>query len=214
MKVENNTSGDIKSVTEVDHNRLMNYIIKNPIKSFSSGVVFAFVLVTAYWVGIQFYLSNGELISLPDRLSNTSSLISAIIGTTVAFASAFVALVLASAATSLSNSSYRIAESSNKIAEAALQESRLSNKLNSPDYQAFKISIARLKEFSYLTDNIIYTYGHVRNLHIGEQLALQECDEAIANPPQNIYPYTCHGTKETPTTAKDELIIPQQSVAT
>lgn len=111
---------------------------ENPIRIFTI-ILFLFITISIiFWAASIFYPIR---IFPLDDINSASSLVQAIIGTALSGASAFVAILIATAAT--------------KIAESSLNESKVNNKINDPDYLSSKRALIQFQKYNFLIGEIL-----------------------------------------------------------
>lgn len=99
----------------------LRWVIAHPVGAFLAVTMVSLALAALLYQGSLFWPLAGKGLQINDVYSNASALVQAIVGTALVGASAFVAILIATSAA--------------KTAESALAESKLNNKLNSPQYQ-------------------------------------------------------------------------------
>lgn len=99
----------------------LRWVIANPVGAFVAVTAGSLALAALLYQGSLFWPLSGKDASILGVYSNASALVQAIVGTALVGASAFVAILIATSAA--------------KTAESALAESKLNNKLNSPQYK-------------------------------------------------------------------------------
>lgn len=100
---------------------IINWIVRHPVYAFILLTLVTFVLAAVMWRLLLYWPVSGPNIENKDLWSNASTLVQALLGTALVGSSAFVAIMIATSAT--------------RAADAALKETQLSNKLNSPEYR-------------------------------------------------------------------------------
>lgn len=182
-----------KKVVSAILRRLKKYFLNttevvsdSPVITFFAGVIFTMVTVTGLWLlalyivsltsveNVLFNLLPGSgnnidktPISLGDIFGSSTNLTSVIIGTSVAVASAFVAVL--------------VAKTGSRAALAALEESRLNNKFNSPDYLAMKSGVEKIVELSFLNNALIYAYNAYKDLILLDESYQFKPDTVLIN---------------------------------
>lgn len=175
----------------------------NPFGLFFWGLLISIVSITLAWILLVHAVAylpelsgffpdlienesvKADLSSFAELLNNSSALTGTIIGTSVAIASAFVAMMLASTATT--------------IAKASLAESSLANKLNSPDYQSAKRWYECVTELSNLRTGFIYSYNSIKHVTKNSgnivfkpsNVLLEKLEEILTNPSFNLFYHQC-----------------------
>lgn len=163
-----------------------DWVSEHPVLAFFVGVIITMMTVTGLWFLALYIVSlssvenmlfevmpgsganiNKTPISIGDIFGSSTNLTSVVIGTSVAVASAFVAML--------------VARTGMRAAEAALDESRLSNKFNSPDYLAMKSGIDKLGELSFLNDGLIYAYDAYKDLIVTDKSYNFKPDTVLLN---------------------------------
>lgn len=99
----------------------LRWVIAHPVGAFVAVTMGSLALAALLYQGSLFWPLSGKDANILGVYSNASALVQAIVGTALVGASAFVAILIATSAA--------------KTAESALAESKLSNKLNSPQYK-------------------------------------------------------------------------------